>query len=196
MEEPKPPRRLRSVPTGARPMRSAPDAPARPAAPRLNAASVEGTARTAPAVTIRAARADEAGAVAEVYLASRRRAGALIPRGVHTDDDVRTWFANVVLREHETVVAEGDGRLVAMLVLRGESLDQLYVHPDRQRQGIGGRLLAHAKARRRRLRLQTFESNEPARAFYEKHGFRAVAFGDGTANDEGAPDILYEWTAR
>jgi ribosomal protein S18 acetylase RimI-like enzyme len=147
-------------------------------------------------VIIRAARADEAGAVADVYLTSRRHAGALIPRGVHTDEDVRAWFANVVLPDHETVVAEQDGRVVAVLVLRGESLDQLYVHPDRQREGIGSRLLSHAKRRRRRLRLHTFESNEPARAFYEKHGFRAVAFGDGTANDEGAPDILYEWSVR
>jgi ribosomal protein S18 acetylase RimI-like enzyme len=153
--------------------------------------------RDAPAaVTIRAARMDEADPVADVYLASRRRAGASIPRGTHTDDDVRLWFASIVLVTHETWVAEQAGRIVALLVLRGESLDQLYVHPEQQRHGIGSALLAHAKRRRRRLRLYTFESNEPARAFYEKHGFRAIAFGDGTANDEGAPDILYEWTAR
>ena len=58
---------------------------------------------------------------------------------------------------------------------------------------MGSRLLAHAKKQRRVLRLYTFQSNEPARDFYEKHGFRAVAFGDGTANEEGAPDVLYEW---
>ena len=151
---------------------------------------------TPPALTIRAARVDESDAVAEIYLASRRHAGALIPRGTYTDDDVRLWFASVVLVTHETWVAEQAGRIVALLVLRGESLDQLYVHPEQQRHGIGSALLAHAKRRCRRIRLVTYEANEPARAFYEKHGFRAVAFGDGTANDEGAPDILYEWTAR
>ena len=36
---------------------------------------------------------------------------------------------------------------------------------------------------RRSLRLYAFESNEPARDFYEKHGFKAIAFGDGTGNE-------------
>ena len=95
--------------------------------------------------------------------------------------------------EHEVWVAEAEGRVIALMVLRGESLDQLYVRPEAQRRGIGGRLLQHAKRGRARLRVFTFESNEPARDFYEKHGFKAIAFGDGTANEEGAPDVLYEW---
>ena len=190
MAETPPPRRLRSVATGVRAARTAsggepPHGESRPPA-----------MRAAPAITIRAAQIDEADAVADVYLASRRHAGALIPRGTHSDEDVRHWFASIVLVTHETWVAEQAGRITALLVLRGQSLDQLYVHPAHQRGGIGSALLTHAKRRRRRLRLYTFESNEPARAFYEKHGFRAIAFGDGTANDEGAPDILYEWTAR
>ena len=175
MAEPRPPRRLRSVPAGARVMRESP-----------RARAVE---------TIRPAHVDEGAAIAAVYLASRRHAAPLIPRGRHTDEEVRTWFATVVLPEHDVFVAESGGRIVAFLVLRGDSLDQLYVHPGHQRRGIGSRLLAHARGPRRRLRLYTFEANEPARAFYEKHGFRAIAFGDGTANEAGAPDVLYEWTA-
>ncbi|MGE3511045.1 MAG: histone acetyltransferase, partial [Vicinamibacterales bacterium] len=31
------------------------------------------------------------------------------------------------------------------------------------------------------------------RVFYERHGFVAVAFGDGSGNEERCPDILYEW---
>jgi hypothetical protein len=27
--------------------------------------------------------------------------------------------------------------------------------------------------------------------FYERHGFRAEAFGDDSTNEEGLPDILY-----
>ncbi len=148
---------------------------------------------TTTAISIRRGVVDDAPVVADIYLSSRRDAGARIPRLAHTEDDVRTWFATIVLVEHEVWVAEADGRAVAMMVLRGESLDQLYVRPDAQRRGIGARLLAHAKRGRARLRLYTFESNEPAREFYEKHGFRQIAYGDGTANEEGAPDILYEW---
>ena len=174
-------RRLRSVKPGGPSAKQ--DAPHRPP-----------PAPPAGAVTIRRGVVEDAAAVAGVYVESRRHAGALIPRMAHTDDDVRTWFASIVLVDHEVWVAEAAGRIVGIMVLRGESLDQLYVGPAAQRRGIGRRLLEHAKARRRRLRLFTFAANEPARAFYERHGFRAIAFGDGTTNEETAPDVLYEWT--
>ena len=148
---------------------------------------------TVAAITIRRGTVADAAVVADVYLTSRRGAGALIPRLAHTDEDVRAWFGSIVLVEHEVWVAEIDGGVIAIMVLRGESLDQLYVRPEAQRRGVGSQLVKHAKRQRARLRLFTFESNEPARAFYEKHGFRAIAFGDGTANEEGAPDVLYEW---
>ena len=63
---------------------------------------------------------------------------------------------------------------------------------DFQRQGIGSRLLALAKELSRgKLQLHTFEINLGARAFYEKHGFRVI--GQGNDNEEGFPDLLYEW---
>jgi ribosomal protein S18 acetylase RimI-like enzyme len=144
-------------------------------------------------VTIRRGTIDDAAAAADVYLTSRRGAGALIPRATHTEDDVRTWFARIVLVEHEVWLAELEGRAVGVMVLRGDFMDQLYVRPEVQRRGVGGRLVAQAKRGRARLRLSTFQSNAPARDFYEKHGFKAIAFGDGTANEESAPDVLYEW---
>ena len=117
----------------------------------------------------------------------------MIPPLIHAEADVRGWFASIVLVEHEVWVAVMAGRIVGIAVLRGDSLDQLYVLPEHQRHGVGSRLLDHAKRARGLLRLHAFQSNEPARDFYEKRGFRAVAFGDGTGNEEGAPDVLYEW---
>ena len=35
-----------------------------------------------------------------------------------------------------------------------------------------------------------------ARHFYEARGFEAIAFGDGSHNEERCPDILYEWRPR
>jgi ribosomal protein S18 acetylase RimI-like enzyme len=145
------------------------------------------------AITIRRGLVEEVSRIVDVYLASRRGAGARIPRAVHTDDEVRAWWADTVLVERETWVAESHGDILAVMVLRGEWVDQLYVRTEAQRRGVGGRLIAQAKRGRSRLRLYTFESNEPARDFYEKHGFKAIAFGDGTGNEEGAPDVLYEW---
>ena len=150
-------------------------------------------ANAAPQVAIRRGVADDAPDVADVYLTSRGQAKGYIPRLIHTDDEVREWFASIVLVQHEVWVAVIDDRIEGMMVLRGESLDQLYVRPGFQRRGAGAQLLEHAKTQRRVLRLYTFQSNEPARDFHEKHGFTAIAFGDGTANEEGAPDVLYEW---
>lgn len=148
---------------------------------------------TVDAITIRRGTVDDAAAAADVFITSRRAAFPRIPRSVHTDEDVRAWFASVVMVERETWLAELEGRLVGVMVIRGAFIDQLYVRPEAQRRGVGARLLAQAKRGRARLRLYTFEANEPARDFYEKHGFKAVAFGDGTGNEEGAPDVLYEW---
>ena len=148
---------------------------------------------TTPSVTTRRGTVDDAAVAADIYLTSRRAAGALIPRSTHSEDDVRTWFARIVLVEHEVWLAEVDGRPVGVMVVRGDFMDQLYVRPEAQRRGVGTSLVAQAKRGRARLRLYTFEANEPARDFYEKHGFKAIAFGDGTANEEGAPDVLYEW---
>jgi GNAT superfamily N-acetyltransferase len=150
-------------------------------------------AKTAPTVAIRRGVADDAAAVADVYLTSRRQAVRYIPRMAHTDDEVREWFASIVLLQHEVWVALIRDRMVGVMVLRGEALDHLYVRQEHQRHGVGSRLLAHAKKQRRVLRLYTFQSNGPARDFYEKHGFKPIAFGDGTTNEEGAPDVLYEW---
>jgi len=40
-----------------------------------------------------------------------------------------------------------------------------------------------------------FVENVDARAFYEAHGFKEVKRTSGSENEEGAPDILYEWQA-
>jgi ribosomal protein S18 acetylase RimI-like enzyme len=43
------------------------------------------------------------------------------------------------------------------------------------------------------IRLYAFQENAPTRQFYERHGFKAIAFGDGSENEENCPDVLYEW---
>ncbi len=41
--------------------------------------------------------------------------------------------------------------------------------------------------------LWTFQTNLPARRFYERHGFIAVRWTDGASNEERAPDVRYVW---
>ncbi|MYU47846.1 GNAT family N-acetyltransferase, partial [Streptomyces sp. SID7803] len=44
------------------------------------------------------------------------------------------------------------------------------------------------------LALYAFQRNAAARAFYERHGFIAVAFDDGSRNEEKEPDVRYRWS--
>ena len=72
-------------------------------------------------------------------------------------------------------------------------LPQLYLLPSHVRRDIGSRLLAHAmESTSLPIRLYTFQENARARRFYERHGFVPIAFGDGSANEERRPDVLYE----
>ena len=84
------------------------------------------------------------------------------------------------------------GLPVGLLATDGDFLNQLYVHVDYQRKGIGSSLLDLAKQKSNgRLRLYTFECNRGAQRFYEKHGFQLL--GGGSDNEEGLPDLLFEW---
>jgi GNAT superfamily N-acetyltransferase len=147
-----------------------------------------------PVLLIRRATTKDAADVATVYIASRRGAAAYM-RTVHTDADIRVWVIDHMVPERETWVGDENGRIVAVMVLDGEMVDQMYVAPAEQRRGVGDAMLAHAKKLRpARLRLYTFQSNAPARRFYEARGFVAIDFNDGSRNEERAPDVLYEWT--
>jgi GNAT superfamily N-acetyltransferase len=83
-----------------------------------------------------------------------------VPALVHSDDAVRHHFETVLVLSRETWLAEADGAIVAVLVLDGAEVDQLYVDPDWQRGGIGSQLLRLAQDRRPDGRaLWTFQSN-------------------------------------
>jgi GNAT superfamily N-acetyltransferase len=131
---------------------------------------------------------------ARLWWRSRHADGALLPPAIHTFDEVATWFADVLLPDAQTWVALDDGRIVAVLTLDGDDLDQLYVDPDAQGQGIGSTLVDLAKdLRPGGLALWTFQSNTRAQAFYARHGFTEVRRTSGAGNEEKSPDIRMTW---
>ena len=146
---------------------------------------------------LRAATADDAGAVTEVFLRSRKELVACAPLA-HSDEDVRVWVRERLIPAGRTTVAIAEDRVIAFLAVSSEAgigwIDHLYVLPAWVGRGVGTRLLQFA---RRRLagpiRLYTFQGNEGARRFYESRGFAPIALGDGSLNEERCPDILYEW---
>ena len=63
--------------------------------------------------------------------------------------------------------------------------------------GVGGALLDLVRSvRPDGLGLYAFESNTPARRFYEARGFVVTDRSDGSANEEREPDLRMEWTGH
>lgn len=149
---------------------------------------------TSPArVFLRRANLADASEVATVYIASRRGAAAWLPT-VGTDAEIRAFVINQMVPQRECWIAHDAGRIVGVLVLHDDEVDQLYVAPGEQCRGIGDAMLAHAKRLRPAgLRLWTFQRNAPARRFYEARGLVATKFTDGSTNMEREADVLYEW---
>ncbi|MEV7301107.1 GNAT family N-acetyltransferase [Streptomyces clavifer] len=147
-------------------------------------------------IRLRAATSEDAEAVTRVFLDSRAAVLPYLSR-VHSDEETRAWITHVLLPGSRTWVAEdGAGELLGFASLDGDELDQLYLRPDALRRGIGTRLLDRVKAASRgELSLYTFRRNTAACAFYEQHGFVAVAYDDGSRNEEREPDVQYRWTA-
>ena len=129
-----------------------------------------------------------------MWLRSRAASVPHIPPPVHSDAEVLAFFEDVVLATREVWVSDDDGVIVALLVLEDDWIDQLYVEPDLTGRGVGSELMEVAKrARPSGLRLWTFEVNVRARRFYQRHGFVATGSSAGD-NEEGAPDVRYEWS--
>ena len=139
---------------------------------------------------IRRATSEDVDAVAELYDRSFRTL-TFLPV-LHTVDEHRVWFGKQ-FAEHEPWVWDEDG-VRGFIVLTDDELLYLYLDLRWTGRGIGSALLDHAKARRPGgFTLWTFQQNDGARRFYERHGLRAIEFTDGSGNEEKTPDVKYEW---
>ena len=110
-------------------------------------------------------------------------------------EEYRRWIGDDLLPNREVWVAESDdGELLAWAALGDGELHHIYVRPDLQNRGIGTSLLEHVRGRMPDgFVLWTFQKNEGARRFYERHGFNVVQLTDGRDNMEQEPDVQYEW---
>ncbi|ROR92019.1 GNAT family N-acetyltransferase [Nocardioides aurantiacus] len=150
---------------------------------------------TPPDLTLRPARPDEVAALTSVFLAARRAAAPDLPLPVHDEDEVRSHLGAVVSDpDREVWVADTGGSVAGFLVLTRTWLDDLYVDPAHQRRGVGSALLDLARAQRPHgFGLWVFATNRPARAFYAHHGLVELETTDGSATEEGAPDVRVVW---
>jgi ribosomal protein S18 acetylase RimI-like enzyme len=126
-----------------------------------------------PQTIIRPARADEYDEVARVWMES------WVSTGLEDASDsllakLRTRVRTEIEKGWSLYVADDNGKLAAMLAMHVSDgyLDQLFVAPDYQGDGLGRRLLAFT---RRHLPdeiwLRCVRENEKAWRWYEREGF-------------------------
>ena len=115
--------------------------------------------------------------------------------GLHTPEEDRQFVREHLFPSCDVRGAFGSD-LIGMIAFRPGCVEQLYVLPAHQGQGIGRALLATAKTVNTELRLWTFQRNIEARRFYESQGFAAIEETDGAGNEEREPDVLYRWLAK
>jgi chorismate mutase/GNAT superfamily N-acetyltransferase len=143
---------------------------------------------------LRPAGTSDLPALAEVFLRARAAAVPAMPPGTHSDAEVRAWVGGWDLAAWDVWLAEADGPPLGFAVVAGDWLHSLYVAPEAAGQGIGGTLLDLVKGLRPGgFGLWVFESNVPARSFYEHRGLVSLERTDGSGNEEGAPDLRMAW---
>lgn len=114
---------------------------------------------------------------------------------IHSFENQVAFLNEALSQQYQVTLAFMDERVVGMAAYSQEEISQLYVHPDCQGMGIGQAFLEKIKSQSNgRLTLYTFQVNEKAQRFYEKHGFKII--GKDYENEENLPDIQYEWTAK
>ena len=144
-------------------------------------------------IEVRPARAEEWQRCVDIHRAAWRGM-TFVPQNLHSPAEDRVWMRERVFGRQYVLVAEIAGEVVGFLSMAEGMVNNLYVQPGFQNQGVGSALLETAKASSAgSLRLWVFEPNKGAIRFYERHGFTLVKRTDGSQNEEKVPDRLMAW---
>lgn len=141
-------------------------------------------------IRLRAARPVDAGAVGTI-LSEFVDTTPWMPRIHSRAQDLA--HAGDMIEMGWVTLAEQATEIVGFAARDDAHLHALYVARHARDRGVGSDLLRHAQAKAPMLTLWTFEANTGAQRFYRRHGFREVLRTDGAANDEGLPDIRFDW---
>ena len=114
-----------------------------------------------------------------------------MPR-IHSLDGDQAYMRGLVAKGWVEVARLTD-KVVGFIVLNQGEIHALYVARTARGQGVGRALLNRAKQQAEKLCLWTFVANTGAQRFYLRAGFSEIGRSDGSGNDEGLPDIRFEW---
>jgi ribosomal protein S18 acetylase RimI-like enzyme len=138
---------------------------------------------------LRRLQADDLDAISRVHWRACRIAYRFM-NWSYSEGEVRRWYAGKLDQWDWGRVAWAGESVAGFIAASGAHLDQLFVDPDHQRAGIGSALLRALLERGQRpVTLNVFALNAPARAFYERFGFRQTdAWWNG---QDQALELLY-----
>lgn len=152
------------------------------------AASVE-----EPDLELRPGFPEDLPAVHEVFLAASHGPGQPLER--RTPEQVRAWCLSLLDRpEHELWVAARGEILLGFLLLDGDWVNLVFVHPERPAQGVGACLFDLLRGLRPQgFGLRVHQDNARARAFYRRQGLVELEATDGRAYPDREPDLQMAW---
>lgn len=111
-----------------------------------------------------------------------------------TIKELKLKFHNEVANNWALYVGDLDGSIVGMLALKlpKAKMDQLFIHPDQQRLGIGKKLLDFAKLKLPEgMWLKADKKNIKAIEFYKRQGFTKIQ--SQMSDAESKIDVHYRW---
>jgi chorismate mutase/GNAT superfamily N-acetyltransferase len=129
----------------------------------------------------------------EVFEAASTGPG--LPPASRTSDEVRAWCRSLLDQPgRELWLATRDEVVLGFVVLEGEWVNLLFVHPGRPARGVGAALLDLVRSLRPHgFGLRVYQINERARAFYAKHGLVELERTDGSGYLDAEPDVQMAW---
>lgn len=129
----------------------------------------------------------------EVFVAATIGPGH--PPDTRTPEEIRTWYLHLLDRPgRELWVAVRDEVPLGFVLLEGEWVNLLFVHPDRPARGVGSALLDLVKGLHPRgFGLRVYQANERARIFYRRHGLVELESTDGSSYHDAEPDLQMAW---
>ena len=127
--------------------------------------------------------------VGEIWLEASIRAHDFVSSDFWCSDHVN-MVEEILPRAEGYVYLEGE-KILGFITIGGDFVYCLFVDNDRQRCGIGRKLLNHVKESNGILRLAVYQPNIDAQRFYESQGFYYT--GDSICPYTQCPEVKMEW---
>jgi chorismate mutase/GNAT superfamily N-acetyltransferase len=129
----------------------------------------------------------------QVFEAATAGSGHPVER--RTPGEVRAWCRSLLERpDRELWVALRGDLALGFVLLQGDWLELILVHPDRPARGVGAALLDLVKSLRPHgFGLRVHQVNERAHTFYLRHGLVELERTDGSSYLDSEPDLQMAW---